>query len=64
MNKKKLLDAYPDLDLFNLEETDEDVIEMVPCDKETNWFFQNVKTEYIAKKGNKKIQFEIKSGVL
>jgi hypothetical protein len=64
VNKKQLLDAYPDLDLFNLEETDEDVIEMIPCDKETRWFFQNVKTEYTAKKGNKKIQFKINSGNL
>lgn len=64
VNKKQLLDAYPDLDLFQLDEIDENTIQMVPCDTETRWFFQNVKTEYTAKKGNKKIQFEIKSGVL
>jgi hypothetical protein len=64
VNKKQLLDAYPDLDLFQLDEIDENTIQMVPCDRETRWFFQNVKTEYTSKKGNKKIQFEIKSGVL
>ena len=64
VNKKQLLDAYPDLDLFQLDEIDENTIQMVPCDKETRWFFQNVKTEYTAKKGNKKIQLEIKSGAL
>lgn len=61
VNKKQLLDAYPDLDLFQLDEIDDDMIQMIPCDTETHWFFQNVKTEYIAKKGNKKIQFEILS---
>lgn len=64
VNKNKALDAYPDLELFQLEETGKDMIEMVFSDMETHWFFQNVKTEYTAKKGSKKIQFEIKSGIL
>lgn len=59
VNKKQLLDAYPDLDLFQMDELENDMIQMIPCDKETRWFFQNVKTEYTAKKGNKKIEFKI-----